>query len=125
MHSHDRTASAALAALFILQATMLSALFAGVPPHPPASTPLFGMAPFVAASLSVALAAILAGPVSSSVGRILAGLAAAFALVSFGPQKYVDAQIALIWPAVLVGQLAVATIAVQLARSKRRFGVRA
>ena len=43
-------------------------------------------------------------------GRVLAGLAALAALVSFGPQKYLDAQFAMIWPAVLSGQAAVLAI---------------
>jgi len=36
--------------------------------------------------------------------------AVALALVSFGPQKYLDAQFPLIWPAVVTAQLAIVII---------------
>ena len=101
-----RTAHAALASLILLQLVMLGSLLAGVAPHPPATTPLFGMGPFLAASMSAAVAALIVGPEDSRVGRVLAGLAALAALVSFGPQKYWDAQVGLIWPALLSGQVA-------------------
>lgn len=102
----DRIPSAALASLIILQSVMLSALYAGVPPHPPEAIPLFGIAPFLGLALSVAAAALILGPGSSAAGRWAGCLAALMALLSFGPQKYVDAQFALIWPAVLGGQIA-------------------
>lgn len=103
-----RPVQAALACLILLQTVMLASLYAGVAPHPPATTPLFGIGPFLGASLSAAVAALILG--SSSAGRLCAGLAAAAALVSFGPQKYLDPQFALIWPAVLTGQLATGVI---------------
>lgn len=106
----DRPTFAALSTLIILQLVMLSALYAGIPPHPPVSTPLFGMAPFIAASVSAAFSAIILGPLNGYVGRILSGVAVVFALVSFGPQKYFDVQFALIWPAVLSGQIAAVTV---------------
>jgi hypothetical protein len=104
----DRPIQAALACLILLQTVMLASLYAGVAPHPPASTPLFGIGPFLGAALSAAVAALILGP--SPAGRVLAGLAAVAALVSFGPQKYLDPQFALIWPAVLSGQVAAAVI---------------
>ncbi len=110
MAHSDRTLPAALACLIILQFIMLGSLYAGVAPHPPAATPLFGIGPFLGASLSAAVAALILGPADSRAGRVLAGLAALAALVSFGPQKYMDTQFALIWPAVLSGQIAVLTI---------------
>ena len=106
---------AALSTLIVLQIIMLSALYAGIPPHPPVSTPLFGIAPFIGASVSIALAAIVMGPLSGSTGRVLSGLAVVLALVSFGPQKYFDAQFALIWPAVITGQVAAIVVLVQIA----------
>jgi hypothetical protein len=42
------------------------------------------------------------------------------ALVSFGPQKYLDAQFGLIWPAVVLGQVAAITILICVLR--RIFG---
>ncbi|WP_420408882.1 hypothetical protein [Hoeflea sp.] len=106
MHTVDRIPSAALASLIILQSVMLSALYAGVPPHPPEAIPLFGIAPFLGVALSVATAALIIGPGASRTGRWLGCLAALMALLSFGPQKYLDPQFALIWPAVLGGQIA-------------------
>lgn len=99
------TAVAGLAMLIILQAVMLMSLFVGLAPHPPAKIPLGGIAPILAASFAVAGAAIILGPVSSGAGRFFALIAVAIAMLSFGPQKYVDAQFALIWPAVLLGQV--------------------
>ena len=117
--SNDRPAIAALSALILLQLVMLSALYAGIAPHPPVATPLFGMAPFLAASFAVAFSAILIGPLSGKVGRILSALAVVLALVSFGPQKYFDAQFALIWPAVISGQIASIVVLVQIFGSAR------
>ena len=106
----DHTSTAALAVLIILQAVMLGALYAGIPPHPPTATPLFGIAPLLGASMAAATAAILLGSGVTRPGRFLGLLAALMALISFGPQKYFDAQFGLIWPAVISGQLACLTL---------------
>jgi hypothetical protein len=108
MSPTDRPRQAALACLIVLQTVMLGSLYAGVAPHPPAATPLFGIGPFLGAALSAAVAALILGP--SPAGRGMAGLAAVAALVSFGPQKYLDPQFGLIWPAVLAGQVAAGVI---------------
>jgi hypothetical protein len=110
MTDHEGTAKAGLAALIVLQGIMLASLFSGVAPHPPATTPLFGIGPFLGAAVAAAAAALCLGPTRSMSGRVLAGLAALAALISFGPHKYFDAQFALIWPAVLSGQLAIIAI---------------
>ena len=115
----DRPALAALATLILLQAIMLSALYAGIRPHPPVVTPLFGIAPFLGASMSVALSAMIVRPLESPAGRSLSVLAAVMALVSFGPQKYFDAQFALIWPAVILGQVAALVIFAQILKAVR------
>ncbi|MXQ07846.1 hypothetical protein GQ651_08300 [Alphaproteobacteria bacterium GH1-50] len=112
----QRLPLAALAILIVLQIVMLSALYAGIPPHPPVATPLFGIAPFIGASVSVALAAMITGPLSGRAGKTLSGVAAVLALVSFGPQKYFDAQIGLIWPAVILGQGAALAVFVSIFR---------
>lgn len=113
MTPSDRPRQAALACLILLQAVMLASLFAGVAPHPPAATPLFGIGPFLGAALSAAVAALILGQTRG--GRFLAGLAALAALVSFGPQKYLDPQFPLIWPAVVAGQVAAGVILAGLA----------
>lgn len=116
MAENEKHATAGLIALIALQTVMLGSLLTSTAPHPPLSTPIFGMGPFLGASLACAGAAIYLGPALSGAGRILAGLAAFAALVSFGPQKYFDAQFPLTWPAVISGQIAVATIAAAIFR---------
>ncbi len=114
MTHSDRHTYAALATLIVLQLIMLSALYAGIKPHPPIATPLFGIAPFLGASVGIALWAAIVQPLASTAGRSLSVLAALLALVSFGPQKYFDSQFALIWPAVLLGQMSALVIFVQV-----------
>ena len=120
MTQHERQALAALATLILLQMIMLSALYAGVPPHPPEATPLFGIAPFLGASVSVAVSAMIVQPLKTIGGRSLSMVAALAALVSFGPQKYFDAQFGLIWPAVVLGQLAAVVIFVRILNASRQ-----
>ncbi|MEL7253919.1 MAG: hypothetical protein AAGL23_07070 [Pseudomonadota bacterium] len=115
----DRGMIAALATLIILQAVMLLALFAGIRPHPPEVTPLFGIAPLIGASIAAAMAAIILRP-STRIGLVFALVAAVFAAVSFGPQKYFDAQFALIWPAVVAGQIAILSVVISTVRTGRR-----
>lgn len=115
----DQTPTLRAACLFlaVVQGIMLAALFAGVEPHPPRATPLFAMAPFLAVSIGAALTAMQLA--DRRAGRVLAGVAAALALISFGPQKYLDPAFAEIWIAVLACQIAVATIAACLIRPAR------
>ena len=120
MPQSERHVCAALATLIMLQAIMLSALYAGIKPHPPIATPLFGIAPFLGASLSVAFAALIVQPLSTVSGRSLSILAAILALVSFGPQKYLDAQFPLIWPAVVLGQIAALVILASVWGTRRQ-----
>ncbi len=114
-----RQTIAALSTLILLQLIMLSALYAGVRPHPPETTPLFGMAPFLGASVSLALTAIIVGPLGSSAGRTVSILATLMALVSFGPHKYFDTQFGLIYPAVVLAQLAAIVIFLGVASAIR------
>lgn len=122
MADPQRPQQAALACLILLQTVMLASLFAGVAPHPPAQTPLFGIGPFLGAAVSAAVAALILGPSRDRAGQALAGLAAAGALVSFGPQKFVDPQFPLIWPAVLSGQVAAGVILFNLLFRARAIG---
>lgn len=119
MTQSDRTTFAALSTLIVLQLIMLSALYAGIEPHPPAITPIAAIGPLIGASVAIALAAIFVDPLGTRLGRGLSMVAALLALLSFGPQKYMDAQIALIWPAVVLGQIAVVVIFLQVFRSAR------
>lgn len=114
MESSPRFSEAALTALLVLQLVMLAALYAGVAPHPPARVAPFAIAPFLAAAMATAAAALIVGPERGRLGKGLALSAAAMALVSFGPQKYLDPELAAIWPAVVAGQVAVATILVRI-----------
>ncbi|MRU14780.1 hypothetical protein FDP25_04970 [Roseovarius sp. A21] len=104
--------NAALLGLVVLQLVMLTALYAGVPPHPPEATPLFGIAPFLGMALAAALAAMTLG--ATGAGRLIAAFAALAAAISFGPQKYLDPAFPLIWPAVLSGQVAIVTVLVMV-----------
>ena len=119
MEKSNRHVIAALATLILLQGIMLSALYAGIRPHPPVATPLFGIAPFIGAAMSVALAAIIVQPLNSREGRILSVIAALMALISFGPQKYFDIQFGLIYPAVLLGQFAALVIFASVVKAAR------
>ena len=100
----DSIANTGLAMLIILQAIMLAALFAGVEPHPPTKIPLGAIAPILAAGFATAAAGIMLRP-TSSLGRLFALVAVILAMLSFGPQKYLNEQFYLIWPAVVLGQL--------------------
>lgn len=119
MNNEYRTANASLLTLIILQVVMLTALYAGVPPHPPVATPLFGISPFIGASIAAASAALVVGSLHAPMGRALCLIAAVMGLISFGPQKYFDPQFALIWPVVIAGQIAAVTLLVQVFQSVR------
>ncbi|MGJ8529465.1 hypothetical protein [Maritalea sp.] len=116
--NEDKHPVAALAMLIVLQVIMLAALFAKVPPHPPTVIPISGIGPLVGVSIGVALAAMLVGPNEGWVGKVLSGVAVLLALISYGPQKYIDPQFPLIWPAVVAAQIAAITILWSLFRSK-------
>jgi hypothetical membrane protein len=102
--------------LIILQLVMLASLFAGVAPHPPRAIPLFAMAPFLAASMAIATMALVLGPLTGTMAKILTGLAVITALISYGPQKWLDQAIGEIWPAVLLGQIASLTLLALIAK---------
>lgn len=97
-----------LAILAILQLLMLAALYSRTEPHPPLAIPLFALAPFLSASIALAVAGLLAP------GRWLSLAACVTALISFGPQKWFDAAFPQIWPAVILAQMAVAMVAFSL-----------
>lgn len=112
----DRTHSAALGTLIVLQLTMLFALFFKVPPHPPEIIPLGGMAPVIAVSVSVALAALIFRG-EDLLGKALIVFACLLAALSFGPQKYLDPAFSVVWPAVVTGQIAMLALLLPLGRS--------
>ncbi|MEM9330792.1 MAG: hypothetical protein AAGA53_05670 [Pseudomonadota bacterium] len=119
MKHSERQVYAALSTLVMLQMIMLGSLFAGIKPHPPALTPLFAIAPFLAVSVSTAISAMIVQPLNNRTGQILSTLACLMALISFGPQKYFDAQFGLIWPAVMLGQGAALIVFLHLLRAHR------
>ena len=120
MNTEYRTANACLFTLIILQIVMLTALYADIPPHPPVATSLFGIAPFLGASLATAIAAIILNTLETKAGRALCILATLLGLISFGPQKYFDAQFGLIWPAVIAGQIAAVCLLVLVFKAYRQ-----
>lgn len=101
-----RIAYAALTTLIIVQLIMLASLFAGLAPHPPRTIPFFAMAPFLSVSMAITASAMIIGPLTGKLGKSLSVLAALCALLSYGPQKWVDPAIGEIWPAVLAGEIA-------------------
>lgn len=115
----DKLAIAGLAMLIILQAVMLASLFAGIQPHPPVTIPLGAIAPILAAGFATATAGILLQP-TSSIGRIFAIVAALIAMLSFGPQKYLNDQFYLIWPAVVLGQISALMIVAAIFGPRRQ-----
>ena len=104
---------AALAALAIIHLLMLGALYSQTAPHPPLSIALFGLGPFLSATVAVMAAAWIMAERPRS-GPALAVLAAVLAALSLGPHKYVDPAFPLIWPAVLAGQIAALSVFAQL-----------
>lgn len=118
LENQNKPMNAALIVLAVLQIVMLSSLYGGVAPHPPAATPLFGIAPFIGMAVGVAFAAIVLGTDDKG-GKVLALIAAIAAAVSFGPQKYVDPAFPLIWPAVLSGQVAIVAIVLMVFKRPR------
>ncbi|MEO1746624.1 MAG: hypothetical protein AAFR13_08860 [Pseudomonadota bacterium] len=100
-----------LVVLIIIQLVMLCAMFFQAPPFPPYVLAPFAMGPFLGASLACCAAAIMQGPTRTQSGRVLAGVAALMAMVSYGPQKWFDPATPQIWPAVLAAQIAVIVIA--------------
>ena len=122
--SKERLATAAATTLIILQTVMLLSLYSRTFPHPPETVAPFGIAPFLGASLSFAAIALIFQPTQDRIGRVFGVLAALSALVSYGPQKYFDAQIGFIWPSVVIGQLAAVTLIVVIwqARNNREKG---
>lgn len=104
------SAVAAVLVLLVLTAVMLLALFSRTPPHPPIEVPLFALGPFLGASLAIGVAALYLLRQGARHGTSLAVLFALTALISFGPQKYVDPAFLRIWPAVISAQVAVIVI---------------
>lgn len=104
-------AAAAVLALMVLTGVMLLALFTRTPPHPPLEVPPFALAPFLGASLALGAAALHRLHAGASSGHGLAATFALTALVSFGPQKYLDPAFPQIWPAVVTAQLAILVVA--------------
>lgn len=109
----------ALMVLIVLQLVMMFAMFFQAPPHPPYAVAPFAMGPFLAASLASCFAAIARDAPATRSGKILAGIAALTAMVSYGPHKWIDPMIGQIWPAVLTAQIAVAVILVALFQARR------
>lgn len=107
LSSASQTCRASLGVLLVLQIVMLAALFARTPPHPPLAIPLFGLGPFLGASIAVAVAALQLGDAATRAGRVASLAAAALALLSFGPQKWFDPAFGGIWPAVVLAELAI------------------
>ena len=115
---HSKLALVSLATIIILQVVMLLSLYAQVQPHPPATIPISGIAPFLGFALSMAVSSIILGPTENRAGMTTAILAALASLVSFGPQKYFDPQFPLVWPAVISAQIACMVLVISIFRER-------
>ncbi len=102
--------SAAIVVLLVLTGVMMLALVSRTAPHPPLEVPPFALGPFLGASLAIGAAAFHLIRQGARYGSTLAVLFALTALVSFGPQKYLDPVFSRIWPAVITAQFAVIVI---------------
>ncbi len=107
---------AALLVLIVLQLVMVGAMFAQIEPHPPRAIALFALAPFLGVAIAIAGAALMLGGTANTAGAAMTVLAGLLALVSFGPQKWVDPAIGEIWPAVLTAEIAAAVAFYDVAR---------
>lgn len=115
--STDCYTAAAVAVLLVLTSAMLLAMFTRTEPHPPLEVGPFALGPFLAASLAIGTAAYVLIARGARWGLWIALLFALTALVSYGPQKYFDAALPKIWPAVIMAQAAVAAIFVRAVRA--------
>jgi len=109
-NSQSCPARAAILVLLTLTGVMLLALFTRTEPHPPLEVAPFALGPFFAASLAIGVAAFHLLPHRVRFGSTLAILFALTALLSFGPQKYVDPQFSRVWPALITAHIAVIAI---------------
>ncbi len=106
----DGYTAAAVATILVLTGAMLLAMFTRTEPHPPLEVAPFALGPFLAASLAIGAAAYGLAVRGMRFAMTVALLFALTALVSYGPQKYVDPAFPRIWPAVIVAQVAIAVI---------------
>ncbi len=102
-NSYRGAASACIYALITLQSVMLLSLFTKTAPHPPLTVPPFALAPFLGMSISLGVLAATLIHHRLKPGYMAAVLFALASLVSFGPQKLLADELALIWPAVIFG----------------------
>ena len=102
--------AAAILVLLTVTAVMFLSLVTKTAPHPPLDVPLFAMVPFIGASLAIGLAALYLVRRGRSGGLAVALLFALTGLVSYGPQKLLDPNLARIWPAVIVAQAAILVV---------------
>lgn len=114
---YQTIAEAALWVLIILQTGMLFAMFTLTVPHPPLRVDPFAMGPFLSASLAIAFASVYLRRNGIKAWHYLGLLAALCALVSYGPQKWTDAAIGDIWPAIITAQVAIIALIYAIVQS--------
>ena len=113
-------ASAAIIVLLVLTGFMSLALFSRTEPHPPLEIAPFALGPFLGASLAVGSAALYLIGNGVRSGMAVAVVFGVTAMVSFGPQKYLDPAFSRIWPAMIAAQIAVMVIVVWVITHRRR-----
>jgi hypothetical protein len=91
-------AISSLAGLILLKAVLLGSLWAQVQPHPPAR-----VGPFIAASLSLAVASIPLVWWRNKIGYTTSIITGLLGLMSFGPHKFFSESADKIFPAIVAG----------------------
>ncbi|WP_428622997.1 hypothetical protein [Sedimenticola sp.] len=105
--SMKHQAIAAITVLIVLTSILLMALFTQTAPHPPLEINLFALGPFLGASLSIGVAAVLLIRQDAHSARVVVLVFVITAFITFGPQKYFDQAFGRIWPAVITAQVAI------------------
>ncbi len=105
----------------IVQIAMLGALYSQTAPHPPLAVPPFAIAPMLSASIALCLVlGWLAAQGDKGAVKLIALPVILLALVSYGPQKYLDPAFPQIWIAVVPMQVATVALALMSYRPTAR-----
>lgn len=113
--------SQALMVILGIHAMMTASFLFQIPPHPPLETPAFGMGPFLGAAIVVILLAMTTP--AGTRARGLDILVVLLTAVSFGPQKWLDPALPLIWPSLVTVQAAALFLLADALRSFRRMAM--
>ncbi len=106
----DRFVASANMALLVLTGSMLLVMVTRTEPHPALEFEIFALGPYLATSLAIGSAAYVLAARGAPDAMAITFVFALTALVSYGSQKHVDAEISRTWPEVVVAQIAITVI---------------